>query len=154
MLIQITNTQKDLSISSPSLRLAILAIFDFLKLQTDEISIQLVSQKKIGKLHDTLFKDPSPTDCISIPIDPPFTKTSPHILGEIFVCPKTALEYSQNHCCDPYEEVLLYVIHGILHLSGYDDIDLKDRKKMRKMEKKCLIFLKEKNIVLKPTRSF
>ncbi len=112
-----------------------------LKISTDEVILHFVSKSAIGKIHDTFFSDPSPTDCISFPIDPPRTDPSQekhNILGEVFVCPKVALEYAAENKLDPYLETKLYIIHGILHLLGYDDLDPTSRRKMRQMEKKCL----------------
>lgn len=111
-----------------------------LDIETDEVILHFVTKKKMGKIHEDFFSDPSPTDCMSFPIDSPKSKSKgkePHILGEIFVCPKVALEYAQEKNLDPYTETTLYIIHGLLHLIGYDDLDAKSRKKMRQMEKTC-----------------
>lgn len=66
------------------------------------------------------FQDPTPTDCITFPFDQKF-------LGEIFVCPKVAKEYDPKK---PHLETTLYIIHGILHLLGFNDIEKKERAKM------------------------
>lgn len=97
--------------------------------------IHFVTKAKIGALHRTYFDDPSPTDCISFPMDTPSKEA---LLGEVFVCPAVAVEYAKEHGLDPKNEVLLYVIHGLLHLLGYDDCDPKSRKEMRRQEKQCL----------------
>ena len=76
---------------------------------------------------------------MSFPIDPPSEdRDFHHVLGEIFVCPKVAVEYALENDLDPHKELTLYVIHALLHLIGYDDIDESDRKKMREEEKRCL----------------
>jgi probable rRNA maturation factor len=101
------------------------------------VAIHFVSKKKICELHEMFFDDKTPTDCISIPIDDP-EEDAPHShLGEVFVCPKVAIEYGG----DPIQETMLYVIHGLLHLLGFDDITPKDRKAMRKEERKALRFI-------------
>ncbi|HSX38824.1 MAG TPA: rRNA maturation RNase YbeY [Chlamydiales bacterium] len=56
-------------------------------------------------------------------------------LGDIFVCPAAAVRFDPERA---YQETLLYCIHGILHLLGYDDRDPKKRRIMRKMEKRCM----------------
>lgn len=99
-----------------------------------EVTINFVTTQAISQLHADFFNDPTTTDCISFPMD---EETSPYrILGEIFVCPKTALDYAEAHDKDPQQELILYVIHGLLHLMGYDDIDPKDRRKMRIAERR------------------
>jgi probable rRNA maturation factor len=140
MITTIYNTQKDLPLSLASIRLMIPFLLEHLEISTDEVVLHFVSQKAIERLHDEFFSDPSPTDCISFPIDTPqktASKLKHHVLGEVFVCPKVALQYAKEHSLDPYEETKLYVIHGILHLIGYDDLTYLDRRTMRKMEEKC-----------------
>lgn len=70
-------------------------------------------------------------------------------LGEVFVCPEVAIEYAQQRGLDPYLETTLYLVHGILHLIGYDDISPQERKKMRYQEKRCIHHLKNTDSILK-----
>jgi probable rRNA maturation factor len=140
--ITLYNKQKDLRFSLRDYRRLISFLIFYLDIYTDELIVHFVTEKKICNLHKLLFDDPTPTDCISIPIDPPVQKSSDyHLLGEIFVCPKTAKLYAQKHRLDPEDELLRYVIHGILHLIGYDDITMKDRSLMKKKEEECLKLL-------------
>ncbi|MDP2912994.1 MAG: rRNA maturation RNase YbeY [Candidatus Omnitrophota bacterium] len=73
--------------------------------------------------------------------------TSPEIvegrrfLGEILISSETAFANSKVFGTEFYEELVLYVIHGILHLFGYDDKSAKDKIKMSKEEEKLLGFL-------------
>lgn len=139
MHISIYNRQKDLPLSSSQAKKILACLLDHLNIETDEISIHFVSTKKICELHDQFFNDPSSTDCITLPIDPPDQKSdSYHILGEVFVCPRTAIEYAKKKNLDPYLETTLYMIHGVLHLIGYDDMTPQDKRKMRRKEKECL----------------
>lgn len=142
-MISVFNHQKDLKISKGSVRTLVEAVLEYLAVSYKELSVYFISKKKILELHEEFFGDPSPTDCISFPLD------EEH-LGEIFVCPKTALEYSKKHKLDPLEETALYMIHGLLHLIGYDDLNEKDRRIMRKKEKSCIRHLYSHKIQLKP----
>lgn len=142
--IKIYNYQKDLSISSQEIKKALSLLLCHLCVTTDELILHFVTQKKISQLHNQFFNDPSPTDCISIPIDTPEEKqTGYHLLGEIFVCAKIAKEYAQAHQLNVYRELIRYVIHGLLHLIGYDDMQLKDRRKMKAKEEECLKILRK-----------
>lgn len=96
----------------------------------EEVGIHFVDEREICELHEQFFGDPTPTDCISFPLK------GPQLLGDIFVCPQIALTYAQKYGKDPFEELILYVIHGLLHLIGYDDMDVKSRAKMRRAEKR------------------
>ena len=124
-----------------NLKLMVPFLLNHLDISTDEVILHFVSKAMMGKIHDTFFSDPSPTDCMSFPMDPPETKPSAgkhRILGEVFVCPKVALEYAKEQKLDPHKETTLYIIHGILHLIGYDDLTPSDRRQMHRMEQKCL----------------
>lgn len=61
-----------------------------------------------------------------------------HVLGEVFVCPKVAVEYAKENGIPPEEELLRYVVHGLLHLIGYEDYDPKERARMKRKESACL----------------
>lgn len=141
MIITIHNRQKDLPISTPQAKKILSLLLEELEISTHELTVHFVTKTKITKVHRDFFADPTPTDCMSFPMDPPskkLTEAEHHILGEIFVCPQVAVEYAQENQRDPYEETALYMIHGFLHLIGYDDLEPIARKKMRYMEKKCL----------------
>jgi probable rRNA maturation factor len=106
-----------------------------LGVRSDEVVIHLVDQETISRLHGDFFDDPSPTDCLSFPIDHPLEPcVGPSILGELFVCPEVATEYASAHQGDPLRETALYIIHGLLHLLGYDDQTEEERLKMRAQE--------------------
>jgi probable rRNA maturation factor len=141
MIVTVYNRQKDLPISVANVKLMVPFLLRTLAISTDEVILHFVSEKMISEVHEDFFSDPSPTDCISFPIDSPKKGESDKkhtILGEVFICPKIALEYSKTKNLDPYKETTLYLIHGLLHLIGYDDIDSSSRRKMRQMEQKCL----------------
>jgi probable rRNA maturation factor len=141
MKIHIYNRQKDLPLSKPSAKDLVRSALDHLSTPCEEIAVYFVSEKKIGELHTEFFDDPTSTDCISFPLD------SRH-LGEIFVCPKAALRYVQKKKGSPYIETSLYVIHGLLHLLGYDDLEPKKREAMRKKEKSCMAHLERTNTLI------
>lgn len=108
-----------------------------------EVSIYFVTKEAIGQIHRQFFQDPSPTDCISFPL-------SGDHLGEILVCPAMAIQYAKKRKLDPYKEASLYIVHGLLHLLGYDDLEEKTRRTMRKKEKSCIRHLYEHRKLLSP----
>ena len=59
-------------------------------------------------------------------------------LAEIIICPQVAATNAKAHQTSTEKEIILYVIHGILHLAGFDDHSEKDILKMRRMEKELL----------------
>ena len=105
-----------------------------------EVAIYFVGVRKITRLHAKYFNDPTPTDCITFPL------LDNQLLGEIFICPKAALDYNPKK---PYEETTLYIIHGLLHLLGYDDIESKKRIRMRREEKRLMALVKKHRCMIK-----
>ena len=54
---------------------------------------------------------------------------------EIFICPEAALKASEKPGRTYESEIVLYVVHGLLHAAGENDLSAGEKKKMRKKEK-------------------
>ncbi len=61
--------------------------------------------------------------------------------GEIIICTQTAKRNAADYDASVESEILLYMIHGILHLCGFDDKSLAQVKRMRAKEKKLTALL-------------
>ncbi len=136
--IKLYNRQSNLPITLSSVRKLVMFFLQEKKIASQEVAIYFVGIRKISQLHAEHFNDPTPTDCITFPFDD-------QLLGEIFVCPKAALDYNPKK---PYEETTLYIIHGLLHLLGYDDIDSKKRARMRREEKRLMALAKKHRCII------
>lgn len=147
MKIEIHNTQKDLKLLKEPVRRVVRAALSFLGMKGDEISIHFVTKEEITALHADYFNDPTLTDCITFPMDTDETTHYRH-LGDIFVCPYQALLFAKKRGLDPYEETMLYVVHGLLHLNGFDDLDPKSRKIMKAKEKEVMKMLKSSQAII------
>ena len=139
MKLTLIDDQCDLSIKKKQVKLLIDEVFLFKKISSAELIVHFVSKKEISEIHGKFFNDPTPTDCITFPF------REPKLLGEIFVCPKVAIEYSPENA---YSETTLYIIHAILHLIGFDDINSEDEILMRKAEIEIMDHLAQKKLVL------
>jgi probable rRNA maturation factor len=115
----------------------------------DEVALFFLSAQAMCKMHLQYFNDERLTDCISFPMDNP-QETGYFYLGDIFVCPHAALIYTHEGGSDPYRETTLYIVHGLLHLIGYDDRHLGDRRKMRQKETLHMEKLAAKELILSP----
>ena len=145
MNIFITNKQQDLKIDKNLIKKVVQALSRCHNVHFDEVCFHFVSANKIKELHNNLFQDPTITDCITCPIDPPGHE--PYcLLGEVFVCPQVAITYASEHKIDPLKELLLYVIHGFLHLIGFDDLTEEDQKMMRAKEQESLNYLSKEGL--------
>lgn len=97
-------------------------------------SIAIVDDPTIHELNREHLDHDWPTDVISFV----FEMNDACVDGEIIASFDTARKLSEAAGWSAADELLLYVIHGLLHLVGLDDIDESDRQKMRLAEQECL----------------
>ena len=90
------------------------------------VEISIIDDKQIAKVHGEFMDDPSPTDVITFDY------------GEILVSAETALSNSEEMQVSLENEVLLYIIHGMLHLGGYLDGSRADFKEMKSLQEMIL----------------
>lgn len=137
-LIDVYNRQKSLKIQTASVKRLVRFVVEQKKITCKKISVHFVGLRKIAQIHAEFFDDPSVTDCMTFPIDQEF-------LGECVICPQVALERNPKK---PYEETSHYLIHCLLHLIGYDDIDKKKQAVMRKEEHRLLNLARKSRCLL------
>ena len=101
-----------------------------------ELSVTLVDDARIAELHERYLGIPGPTDVLSFPLEDDFE--GPTILGEVVVSVDTAAREAQERGLTLERELLLYVIHGTLHLLGYDDRNPDDRARMEARQEELL----------------
>lgn len=147
--IDIVSSQRKIPISLKSVRNVVVFLALHYKVRLNVVTIYFVNKKKICSLHKRFFEDPTPTDCITLP----YENQENSLVGEIFICPEVAKEYTSKKGGDLYKEIALYVIHGFLHLLGLTDTLPKERKKMRQQEKKMLDLLKKNKLSISPNKS-
>lgn len=148
MLIKIYDQQSDLKINRTSVKSVTKQVLTLEGVSCDEISVHFVDTETISSLHNQFFGDPTPTDTISFPIDTE-EDGNYRILGEVFVCPKTAIAYASKNKVDVYFEITLYLVHGLLHLLGYDDLGKKEIE-MRNAEQRHMSLLQSRQMLLRP----
>lgn len=144
MNVQIIQNQS-ISIDSLAVEKLVVEFTNFHNVTFDEATIHFVDTPTISELHKEYFDDPTTTDCISFPMDDE-DEEGYRILGDVFVCPETAVSFVQTHGGELYQEITLYVVHGLLHLLGYDDIEDEDRAEMRAEETRFLANVAAKSL--------
>jgi rRNA maturation RNase YbeY len=102
------------------------------------ISVSLVSPARIKALNKKYFKKHAETDVISLSYKNKMNNVYSGYLGEVVICPKRALENAREYDNTFLQELALYIVHGILHLLGYEDTSAEKREKMQKKEKEIL----------------
>jgi probable rRNA maturation factor len=101
-----------------------------------ELSIVFLRDAAMAKLHADFLSDPTPTDVITFEGHPTLG-----VAGEICVSVDTAARYARRHRGNFSRELLLYVVHGWLHLAGYDDRSPAKKRQMRAAEARALRLL-------------
>ena len=99
-----------------------------------EINVSFVNDPLIRKLNKKYLKKDSPTDVLAFNIGD--IKEETKLYADILISADTALRNAKIFKTTPDYELKLYSVHGILHLLGYDDHSLKDKKIIRKKELK------------------
>ncbi|MCP4364672.1 MAG: rRNA maturation RNase YbeY [Planctomycetes bacterium] len=99
-----------------------------------ELSIAFVDKEEITRLNEKFLGHKGPTDVLSFPMD----TNGGRLSGEVVVCPPVAVEFAAESKTDVEGEIMLYVVHGVLHLLGYTDSNEKSAKKMHRLEKEIL----------------
>lgn len=94
-----------------------------------ELSIVFLTDRALARLHADFLDDPTTTDVITFEGAPEVG-----VAGEICVSADTAAAYARAHGTDFARELTLYVIHGWLHLAGYDDLQPAKKRRMRAAE--------------------
>ena len=130
------NNESGLEADSPGLvRLAPFAL-DQLRIHPQaELSVLLVDEDTMSSYHEKYMGEPGPTDVLSFPMDelrPPGDEDEPPIglLGDIVLCPSVTDRQAREHDRSPAAEAEYLLVHGILHLLGYDHADDAERAEM------------------------
>ena len=110
-----------------------------------EISVALVDDAAIHELNRHYLNHDYPTDVLSFLLaDSPSPGADGHaddgIDGEVIVSTETAIRQAKTSHWSPGDELTLYLVHGLLHLCGYDDRTAADRRRMRARERDVLQF--------------
>lgn len=136
--IAIASPQELVPLDRARLREIVRAVLDGEHIKDAEISLAFVDNPTIHRLNQRYLQHDEPTDVLSFPLsDPSATK----LAGELVIGVEVALEQATQRGHDVQVELALYVIHGLLHLCGYDDHDDADRRAMRDRERHYLSLL-------------
>ena len=100
--------------------------------KTGEITVSFVNDPKIKELNLKYLGRDNPTEVIAFDVAEP--KRKDKIFADIVISTDTAIGNAKAFKTSPLFELYLYVIHGVLHILGYDDRTKKDKLLMRKKE--------------------
>lgn len=101
-----------------------------------ELSLVFLTDPALARIHAEFMADPSTTDVITFEGQPAVGSA-----GEICVSADTAARFARTHRRDFSTELTLYLVHGWLHLAGYDDLVPAKKRAMRRAEARALRLL-------------
>ncbi len=135
MTVDLSN-ESDLEVDSTGLvRLATFALDQLRIHPLAELSILLVDEATMASYHHKYLGEPGPTDVLSFPMDelrPPDEDEEPPLglLGDVVLCPAVTQRQAREHDRTPAAEAEYLLVHGLLHLLGYDHAEPAEQAEM------------------------
>jgi probable rRNA maturation factor len=138
----IKSRQRTYPINGRQLRQLILSLLqDLLIVEDFDLAIYIIHAPEMAKLNKTYLRHNGSTDVITFDYSEPETsnpKLKNVLHGELFVSIDDAISQAREFRTTWQSELARYVIHGILHLRGYDDLEPAARRKMKREEGRLL----------------
>lgn len=131
--VAIASPQEMVALERGKLRDIVRAVLQGEDIRDAEISIAFVDNETIHRLNKRYLDHDEPTDVLTFPLG-----GGKKLAGEIVVGAEVAAAEASQRGHDVHAELALYVIHGVLHLCGYDDATQQDRQAMRARERHYL----------------
>ena len=132
--IEINNQQDRLTIDADRLTRAVEMILAEEGVEAAAINLAVVDDPTIHDLNRRFLDHDEPTDVLSFLLD----EEAGQLEGDVIVSADTAARTAAQLQWPASDELLLYVVHGTLHLIGYDDLDPDSRGEMRERERHYL----------------
>lgn len=128
--VEIANEQVRLPVDEARMAAAARNVLSGEGISSGTISLAVVDDPRIHELNRSYLNHDCPTDVLSFVLE----QTPDHLDGEVIVSADTALASAARFGWPAADELLLYVVHGCLHLAGHDDQTDAARAKMRERE--------------------
>ena len=103
---------------------------DLLAIGADDFSVIIEDDEFIRDLNRTYRAIDKPTDVLSFEMGYTDPETGRKYLGDIVLSAETALRQAEQRMIKHTDEISLLIVHGLLHLLGYDHADVSDKKRM------------------------
>ena len=102
------------------------------------LTVLIVDDTESARLHWQHFAVDGTTDVMTFPDDSTDPETGLHLLGDLAVCADVAMREAAERGRRASDELTLYVLHGLLHLLGYDDENPSDQAEMWAVQRRLL----------------
>jgi probable rRNA maturation factor len=130
--ISIASPQDIVAVDRTFLRRTAITVLEGEDIPEAEVSLALVDNFNIHQLNRRYLQHDEPTDVLSFPLSEPNAR---RLAGELVIGAEVAKAQAANRGHPVEAELALYVIHGLLHLCGYDDNSAADAAAMRRRER-------------------
>jgi probable rRNA maturation factor len=167
MTIKIFNHQRTKKINLRLFRQIVNSLLCELKIKEAEIGICIVTATEMTRLNETFLQHAGSTDVITFDYsdsigddarrlkkkksEPPHAGSCNFTRGEIFVCVDEAVSHARKFKTTWQSEIVRYIVHGLLHLLGHDDLRVEARRKMKREENRLLRELSERFSLAQPS---
>jgi probable rRNA maturation factor len=141
MNIVIANRQRKQRINSHFMRRVVDELIAELELAEVELGISIVSAREMALVNETFLQHEGATDVITFDhLEKQKTKSRKQkiIHGELFICVEVAMTQAKEFGTTWQSEVVRYIVHGMLHLLGYDDLKPHLRRVMKREENRLM----------------
>jgi probable rRNA maturation factor len=145
MSISIQNRQKLLTMDIGRVRRSLKRLLKELGFKDSEVSLLLVDDDQIREINKNYLQRDRPTNVISFAMtEGAFGDVHPEILGDIILSIESAARDAMDCGIDFMDEVEFLLVHGLLHLLGYnhENVESKEAEKMKKMERELFFLLR------------
>jgi probable rRNA maturation factor len=136
--IAIASPQEIVTIDRGAMRAVVRMVLDGEGYPDADVSLAFVDNPTIHELNKRYLDHDEPTDVLSFPLSGPGAR---RLQGELVIGAEVAQQQAQARGHDVQAELSLYVIHGLLHLCGYNDHAEADAARMREKERHYLSLL-------------
>jgi probable rRNA maturation factor len=147
MNIAIANRQRTKKINTRFLKQVVVELFAELKISEAELGIHLVGAKEMARVNWQFLQHEGSTDVITFDhrdCQLPIANCQLEIHGELLICVDDAIKQAKEFKTNWQSEVVRYVVHGVLHLLGYDDLKPQLRRAMKREENRLVRLLAKK----------
>ena len=139
-LVTVRNRQRARALSVARLRrITTSLLVDHLQVAEFHLNICLVGPDEMTRLNEEFLRHQGSTDVLAFDYREPARPVP--LFGELFVCVEEACAQARRFRTTWQAELVRYIVHGLLHLCGYDDRHFRQRHKMKRVENRLLRLL-------------
>ncbi len=115
ILVHVNRIETAEPVTADQVKRAVLATAEATGVEDGEISITFLDATAIAALNESHLQSQGPTDVIAFNLAEPKEP-----LGDVYICPDVARQSAEEYDVELREELMRLVVHGVLHVFGYD----------------------------------